>query len=179
MSKNTKVVIPGRLSYTNLFEPKSINGSEPKYSVSIIIPKGDKKTLTMIQKAVEDAKKEGIGKFGGKIPKNLKTPLRDGDIDRPDDPAYENSYFINTNSKDAPQIVDKRIQPILDRSEVYSGCYGKVSVNFYAFNVNGNRGIAAGLGNVQKLRDGESLGGHSRAEDDFEIEEDDDDDFMS
>ena len=127
--------------------------------------------------AIEAAKKDGMSKFGGKIPANLKTPLRDGDIDRPDDPAYENSYFINTNSKDAPQIVDGRLQPILDRSEVYSGCYGKVSINFYAFNVNGNRGIAAGLGNVQKLRDGEPLGGRSRAEDDFEME--DDDDFMS
>ncbi|WP_461206099.1 DUF2815 family protein [Clostridium sp. DL1XJH146] len=177
MSKLAKVVVQGRLSYTNLFEPKSINGSDPKYSVSVIIPKSDKKTLKMVQKAVEEAKKEGISKFGGKIPGNLKTPLRDGDIDRPDDPSYENSYFINTNSKDAPHIVDARIQPILDRSEVYSGCYGKVSINFYAFNVNGNRGVAAGLGNVQKLRDGEPLGGRSRAEDDFEIE--DDDDFMA
>lgn len=177
MSKETKVVVPGRLSYTNLFEPKSINGSDPKYSVSIIIPKSDKNTVKKVQAAIEAAKKDGMSKFGGKIPANLKTPLRDGDIDRPDDPAYEDSYFINTNSKDAPQIVDTRLQPILDRSEVYSGCYGKVSINFYAFNVNGNRGIAAGLGNVQKLRDGEPLGGRSRAEDDFEIE--DDDDFMS
>jgi hypothetical protein len=177
MSKETKVVVPGRLSYTNLFEPKSINGSDPKYSVSVIISKSDKSTIKKVQMAIEAAKKDGMSKFGGKIPAILKTPLRDGDIDRPDDPAYENSYFINTNSKDAPQIVDGRLQPILDRSEVYSGCYGKVSINFYAFNVNGNRGIAAGLGNVQKLRDGEPLGGRSRAEDDFEIE--DDDDFMS
>jgi hypothetical protein len=177
MSKLTKVVVPGRFSYANLFEPKSINGSDPKYSVSLIIPKTDKKTISKIQKAIEEAKKEGISKFGGKIPANLKTPMRDGDIDRPDDEAYANSYFINANSKDAPQIVDSRIEPIMERSEVYSGCYGKVSINFYAFNINGNRGIAAGLGNVQKLRDGESLGGRSRAEDDFEIE--DDDDFMS
>lgn len=177
MSKETKVVVQGRLSYTNLFEPKSINGSDPKYSVSVIISKDDKKTLKKVQLAIEEAKKEGISKFGGKIPANLKSPLRDGDVDRPDDPAYENSYFINSNSKDAPQIVDARVQPILDRSDVYSGCYGKVSINFYAFNVNGNRGIAAGLGNVQKLKDGEQLGGHSRAEDDFEME--DDDDFMS
>lgn len=178
MGKNTKIIIPGRLSYFNCWEPKSINGSDPKYSVSIIIPKDDKKTVAAIQNAIDEAKKEGISKFGGKIPKNLKVPLRDGDIDRVDDPSYENSYFINANSKDAPQIVDARVQPILDRSEVYSGCYGKVSVTFYAFNVNGNRGVAAGLGNIQKLQDGEALGGRSRAEDDFEIEEDDDD-FMS
>ena len=131
----------------------------------------------MILKAVEEAKQEGLPKFGGKIPANLKTPLRDGDIDRPDDPNYANSYFINTNSKNAPQIVDSRLQPIIERSELYSGCWGKISVTFFPFNVNGNRGIAAGLGNAQKIRDGEPLGGFSRAEDDFEIEEDDD--FMS
>jgi hypothetical protein len=177
MNKSTKVIITGRFSYANIWEAKSINGSDPKYSISLIIPKSDKKTVAAVQKAIEEAKKEGISKFGGKIPTNLKTPLRDGDIDRPDDPSYENSYFINANSKDAPQIVDAKVQPILDRSEVYSGCYGKVSVTFYAFSINGNRGIAAGLNNIQKLGDGEPLGGRSRAEDDFEVEEDDD--FMS
>lgn len=94
MSKETKVVVPGRLSYVNIWEPKSINGSDTK--------------------------------FGGKIPTNLKTPLRDGDIDRLDDLNYEGCYFINANSKDVPQVVDGRVQTILDRSEVYSGCYGKV-----------------------------------------------------
>lgn len=177
MNKTTKVIVLGRFSFANIWEAKSINGSDPKYSISIIIDKNDKKTVSAIQKAIEEAKKEGISKFGGKIPANLKTPLRDGDIDRADDQNYENSYFINANSKDAPQIVDSKVQPILNRSEVYSGCYGKVSVTFYAFNINGNRGIAAALGNIQKLRDGESLGGHSRAQDDFEIE--DDDDFMA
>lgn len=176
MSKSAKVIIAGRFSYANVWEAKSINGSDPKFSVSIIIPKSDKKTVTAIQKAIEEAKKEGISKFGGKVPANLKTPLRDGDIDRPDDPSYENSYFINANSKNAPQIVDAKVQPILDRSEVYSGCYGKVSVNFYPFSINGSKGIAAGLGNIQKLSNGEPLGGKNRAEDDFEIE--DDDDFM-
>lgn len=177
MSKSTRVVVPGRLSFVNLFEPKSINGSDPKYSVSIIIPKSDKKTINMILKGIEEAKNEGAPKFGGKVPPNLKTPLRDGDIDRPDDPNYADSYFINANSKNPPQIVDSKLQAVLDRSEVYSGCYGKVSINFYAFNVNGNRGIAAGLGNAQKVKDGEPLGGFTRAEDDFEIEHDDD--FMS
>jgi len=106
MSKETKVVVPGRLSYVNVFEPKSINGSDPKYSISIIIPKTDKKTVNVVMKAIEAAKQEGAPKFGGKIPANLKTPLRDGDIDRPDDPAYEGCYFINSNSKNAPQVVD-------------------------------------------------------------------------
>lgn len=175
MSKASKVIVPGRFSFVNVWEPKSINGSDPKYSISLIIPKSDKKTINAILRAVDEAKKEGTAKFNGKIPANLKTPLRDGDIERPEDPNYNDCYFINANSKDAPQIVDTRLQSIIERSEVYSGCYGKVSINFYAFNVNGNRGIAAGLGNVQKLRDGEPLGGRSRAEDDFEIEEEDDD----
>lgn len=177
MEKKTKVVVPGRFSFVNVWEPKSINGSDPKYSVSVIVPKTDKKSISAIFAAIEEAKKDGAVKFGGKVPSNLKTPLRDGDIDRPDDPNYKGCYFVNANSKDAPQVVDGKLQSILDRSELYSGCYGKVSINMYAFNINGNRGIAAGLGNMQKLRDGESLGGRSRAEDDFEIEEDDD--FMS
>jgi len=177
MEKKTKVIVPGRFSFVNVWEPKSINGSDPKYSVSVIVPKNDKKSIAAITAAIEEAKKDGAVKFGGKVPSNLKTPLRDGDIDRPDDSNYKDCYFVNANSKDAPQVVDSKLQSIIERSELYSGCYGKVSINMYAFNINGNRGIAAGLGNIQKLRDGESLGGRSRAEDDFEIEEDDD--FMS
>ena len=172
MSKETKVIVAGRLSYANVWEPQSINGSEPKYSVSVIIPKTDQVTIQKIKQAVELAKQEAISKFGGKIPANLKLPLRDGDIDRPDDEAYANSYFINCNSKQKPQVVDQQVQPILDQAEVYSGCYGRVSVTFYGFNSNGNRGVAAGLGNIQKLKDGEPLGG--RAEDEFGTIEDDD-----
>lgn len=177
MSKETKVIVPGRLSYANVWEPQSINGSEPKYSVSVIIPKSDKATIQKIQQAVGQAKQEAISKFGGKIPANLKLPLRDGDIDRPDDEAYANSYFINCNSKQKPQVVDQQVQPILDQTEVYSGCYGRVSVTFYGFNSNGNRGVAAGLGNIQKLKDGEPLGGRVRPEDEFGTV--DDDDFLA
>lgn len=166
-----------RFSYANIWEPKSINGSEEKYSVSLIIPKSDAKTIEEIQVAMEEAKQEGIAKFGGKIPANLKLPLRDGDIDRPDDETYQGCYFINANSKDKPQIVDKKVKPIIDPNEVYSGCYGRASINFYAFNQNGNKGIACGLGNLQKLEDGEPLSGHSRAEDDFEAYGEDD--FLS
>lgn len=83
-------------------------------------------------------------------------------------------YFINANSTTAPQIVDRAVKPILDRGEVYSGCYARVSLNFYAFNSNGNKGIACGLGNIQKIRDGESLGGKTSAADDFGTVADDD-----
>lgn len=177
-TSDTKVIIPCRLSYAHLFEPDSINGSEPKYSVSCIIDKGDTETIAKIRKAVETAKEEGKGKWGGKIPANLKTPLRDGDVDRSEDEAYSGSYFLNANSRQAPQVVDRKVQPILDQSEVYSGCYGRVSVTFYAYNSNGNKGVAAGLGNVQKLRDGEPLGSRVSAADEFDAVETEDD-FLS
>ena len=178
MDNNTKVITGKvRFSYANVWEPKSINGGDEKYSVSLIIPKADTKTVNDIKSAIEAAKQEGKAKFGGRVPANLKTPLRDGDIDRPDDEAYKNSYFINANSKDKPQIVDKNVKPILDQSEVYSGCYGRASITFYAFNSNGNKGIACGLGNLQKLADVNALSGRTRAEDEFSTFEDED--FLS
>lgn len=180
----TKVItgVNTRWSYVNAWEPKSINGGAPKYSVSLIIPKSDTKTIEKIQAAIQAAYDEGQGELKGNgksVPalSVLKTPLRDGDAERPDDEAYADSYFINANSGTAPGIVDADRQPILDRSEVYSGVYGRASINFYAFNSNGNKGIACGLNNLQKIKDGEPLGGKSRAEDDFDTEEDDD--FLS
>ena len=173
---NTKVVTGVvRLSYEHVWEPASVNGSKPKYSVSLIIPKSDTQTIAAINAAIDAAIKDGAGKFGGKIPTKgaLKLPLRDGDAER-DDEAYRNAYFVNANSTTAPQIVDRAVQPILDRSEVYSGCYARVSINFYAFNSNGNKGVACGLGNNQKVRDGEPLGGKSSAADDFSTDLDDD-----
>ncbi len=165
----TKVIIPCRISFANIFEPKAINGGDEKYSVSCVIPKSDKATLMKIHKAVEAAKEDGkVRKWNGKIPPNLKLPLRDGDIDRPDDETYQDCMFVNATSKDAPGIVDRRVQPVTDPMMVYSGCYCNVSVNFYAFNANGNRGVAAGLSNIQFVRDGERLSGRVSAEAEFD-----------
>ena len=179
----TKVItgVKTRWSYANVWEPKSINGGAPKYSVSLIIPKSDTKTVEALEKAIQAAFDEGQSKLKGSsksVPalSAIKTPLRDGDLERPDDEAYKDSYFINANSATAPGIVDAARQPILERSEVYSGVYGRASINFYAFNSNGNRGIACGLNNLQKIADGEPLGGKTRAEDDFA---DEDEDFLS
>lgn len=126
---STTRVITGevRLSYANIWEPKSINGSDPKYSVSLLIPKSDTATVKAIEAAIEEALQAGIGKFGGKIPPrgSLKLPLRDGDTEREDE-AYAGHYFLNANSKNPPQVVDASVAPILDRAEVYSGCYGRV-----------------------------------------------------
>lgn len=167
-----------RLSYTHLFEPHAIEGNEPKYSVSVIIPKSDTETLKAIKEATEQAKKDGAAKWGGKVPATLKTPLRDGDAERPDDEAYANCFFLNASSKNKPGVVDQYVQTILDATEVYSGCYGRLTLNFYAYSASGNKGIACGLGNVQKLEDGEPLGGFTRAEDDFEAIESTADDFL-
>ena len=188
MSKNyinpTKVItgVNTRWSYANVWEAKSINGGKPKFSVSLIIPKDDTVTVNKIKAAIQSAYEEGQSKLKGSgktVPalSVLKTPMRDGDLERPDDEAYANSYFINANSAAAPGIVDADRQPIIDRSEVYSGVYGRASINFYAFNSNGNKGIACGLNNLQKIKDGEPLGGKSRAEDDFAT--DAEDDFLS
>lgn len=185
MSKNyinpTKVItgVNTRWSYANIWDPKSINGGTPKYSVSLIIPKEDTVTVNKIKAAIQAAYEEGESKLKGNgktvpVLSTLKTPLRDGDLERPDDEAYANSYFINANSATAPGVVDADCQPIIDRSDVYSGVYGRASINFYAFNSNGNRGIACGLNNLQKIKDGEPLGGKSRAEDDFATDAEDD-----
>ena len=180
----TKVItgVNTRWSYANVWDPKSINGGAPKYSVSLIIPKSDKATIEKIKAAIQAAYEEGESKLKGNgrtVPalSTLKTPLRDGDLERPDDEAYKNSYFINANSATAPGIVDADCNPILTRSEVYSGVYGRASINFYAFNSNGNKGIACGLNNLQKIRDGEPLGGKSSAASDFST--DADEDFLS
>lgn len=182
---NPMKVITGkdtRWSYANLWEPKSINGGTPKYSVSLIIPKSDTVTVQKINRAIQAAYEEGQAKLRGNgrtVPPltAIKTPLRDGDTVRPDDPAYAGCYFINANSATAPGIVDADCNPILTRSEVYSGVYGRASINFYAFNSNGNKGIACGLNNLQKIRDGEPLGGKASAASDFST--DSDEDFLS
>lgn len=171
-----------RWSYANVWEAKSINGGTPKFSVSLIIPKSDTATVKKIKAAIQAAYEEGQAKLKGNgrsVPPltAIKTPLRDGDTERPDDPAYANSYFINANSATAPGIVDIDCNPILSRNEVYSGVYGRASISFYAFNSNGNKGIACGLNNLQKIRDGEPLGGKASAESDFAT--DSDDDFLS
>lgn len=183
--KNPMKVITGpktRWSYANVWEPKSINGSKPKYSVSLIISKSDTKTVQAIEDAIKAAYEEGHSKLKGNgksVPALavIKTPLRDGDMERPDDAVYANAYFINANATEAPGIVDANRQEIIDRSEVYSGVYGRASISFYAYNANGNKGIACGLNNLQKISDGEHLGGKASAEDDFATE--DDDDFLN
>ena len=169
---NSTKVVTGkvRFCYVNVLEPTAMSDNDtPKYNVCILIPKSDTATVDKIKKAIEAAKEAGKAKLAdknGRIPSNIKIPLRDGDDERGDDPAFAGCYFINANSLRQPSVVDRALNPILDRSEFYSGCYGRASINFYAFNVQ-SKGIAAGLNNLQKLADGEMLAGGSTAEEDF------------
>jgi hypothetical protein len=176
MSETKVITGKVRFSYAQVFEPKAMNeSSTPKYSVSLIVSKKDKKTLDKIKDAIESAIEEGkTSKWGGKVPKNLKTPLRDGDEEREDDEVYAGAMFVNANSSNKPGLVDEDLNPILDKSEFYSGCYGRASINFYAYDSNGSKGIACGLNNIQKLEDGVRLaGGGASAEEDFGKEDDD------
>lgn len=195
-NQSTKVITGKvRLSYTHVFEPQENDSGDMKYSTAILIPKSDKETLRKIKAAVDAAKELGKSKWGGKVPANCKTPLRDGDEERPDDEAYAGHYFLNASSKNKPGIAKPtgkdgngktKFQEITDSTEVYSGCYAKVSLNFYPFDAKGNRGVAAGLNNIVKVQDGDFLGGRSSVNDDFANEDfddtvdiSDDDDFLN
>lgn len=166
----TKVVTDEvRFSYLHVFEPKKAPGSDvARYSVAILFPKSNKALKKRIDAAVEAAKLAGKDKWKGRIPPNLKMPIRDGDAERPDDETYAGMWFFNATSGTKPGIVDSTGKnPIIDATELYSGCYGRVSVNFYPFSNSGNVGVACGLNNMQKLRDGEPLSGRTSAEYDF------------
>lgn len=178
---STKVVTGKvRFSYVNIFQKKSFNGEDGKYQITLLIPKSDKKTVSKIKAAINEATTEGISsKWNGKKPGKLWNPLQDGDEDKADtNPEYAGMYFVCAKSNSRPGIVDRDLNEILDPDDVYSGCYGRASITFYPYN-NSSNGIAAALNNVQKLADGDHLGG-ARAtaeedfgDDDFEDEEED------
>lgn len=176
-----------RFSFVHVFKPKAVNdGQEAKYSAALWIPKSDKETMRKIRAAIEAARLGSANKFNGKVPDKLKTTLSDGDemitndetgeTERKHPPECAGHYILNTSSKTKPGIIGRDRQEILDPTEFYSGCYGRAALNFYAYNVGGSKGIACGLNHVQKLADGEPLGGGGgRAEDTFPDDLDDDD----
>ena len=150
-----------RINYAHLVEPaEPMNGGDPVYSCCLVIPKDDTETVNAIKQAVKAAAEVGKDKvFNGKIPNNLKIPLRDGDDDRSDDENYKNCFFINAKSKYKPRIVDLNKRDINDPSQIYSGMYAKAVLSFYAYSAAGNKGIACSLGDMQKVEDGERIGG--------------------
>lgn len=167
--KNTKVVTGACIaSYVHTAEPESFNNSEPAYSIQLVINKSDTKTVSAIKEAIKNAYENGAQTLGNADLKRIKIPLRDGDEERSDDPVYKGRYFLNAKTKTKPEVVDRNGQAIIDEArDFYSGCICRASINFYAFNTSGNKGIGVGLNNVQKLADGTPLGGRTRAADDF------------
>lgn len=164
MKADTKAVTrEARFAYTGGLQKPDEHGF---YTLCVLVPKTDKETETDLRAKAKLAADSSAALFGGKVPPNLKMPLRDGDIEK-DDPDFKGHWFFNCKTKQRPGIVDVNRQPILDPSEVYSGCYGRVSVVFYAYNKEGNKGVGVGLQNVQKTREGEPMGGRSTAEADF------------
>lgn len=175
-ANQTKVVTgpDTRWSYVHVFEPYDPNGNDAsaKYSLCLIVPKSDAKTVSAIKEAIRAAYQEGESKLkgsNGKLPplESLRTPVHDGDLEKPDDEAFKGAIYLNAKTRKKPGIVDGRLQEIADPEQVYSGCYGRASVSFYAYNFNGNRGIGCALNNLQKVRDGERLSGRASASSDF------------
>jgi hypothetical protein len=157
-----------RFSFVHVFEPaETLNGSL-KYSASILIPKADKEGVAAFNKALEETKKANVNYFGGAIPKNLKGGLRDGDAEK-DDAVYAGHYFFNANSNEKPGVFDADKNDIFDKSDFYSGCYGRASITMYPYDVSGTKGIAFGLNAVMKTEDGEKLGGVTSSAADFAV----------
>ena len=178
---STKVITGKvRFSYVSVFQKKSFNGEDGKYQITLLIPKSDKKTVAKIRAAVEEAIKDGIkSKWNGRKPSKLWDPLQDGDDKADTNPEYADCWFVTAKSNSRPGVVDAEKVEIMDPEEIYSGCYGRASVTFYPYNKSSN-GIGAALNNVQKLSEGERLGGsRASAEDDFadDFEDDYEDDF--
>ena len=161
-----------RLSYCNLTTPQSRNGQDPKYSVTILVPKSDTTTKTKIDAAIEAAKQHGASKTWQGMPAIVNTPVHDGDGTRPSngeafDAECKGHWVVTASSKNKPHVVDGNLNEILDATQIYSGMYARVSVDFFPYAAQGRKGVGCGLQNVQKLDDGEPLGARTRPEDDF------------
>ena len=168
-SYNTKFVTPEIVcSYPALFTAEDpLNSGQPKYSLSIPIKKEDKQALSEIQQCIINA---AVNKWGEKKKdlKGLALPLTDADAsDRADDPVYAGTYYFNAKSNKRPGVVGVDLKPLMDEEEIYPGCIIRASMTFYGYDFNNKKGIAVGLQNVMKVKDGERIGGGSSAESDF------------
>lgn len=172
MNKYERIIIPCRLDSVYCWWPKSINGSEPKFRVCVIIPKTNQEVISLVNKAIEETKEEYIHLWGGKIPDNFKSPIHDGDMEKADNEAYRNCIFFYASSTYPPEIINGKKEKITNHEEVYSGVHANISINFYGYSFNNNNGIAVGLGNIQKTYDDENLSRRNRAVDEFEVIED-------
>lgn len=178
MATSTKVVTgPVRLSYVHVFEPFAFQDEEPKYSVMLLVDKKDKATIDKLKAAEALAAQQGISsKFGGKKPAKLASIIKDGDEDgtAEDYPERAGCLYMTVRTDRKPGVVDADVNPIMAQSEVYSGCYARVSITAFPYKFGNTSGVSFGLNNIQKVSDGEPLGGISRAEDEFGAYEADD-----
>lgn len=161
-----------RFSYVSAFEPRITPNGDEKYSVTLLIPKSNTEAYQSIMTEIQKCLQENIATtFKGVAPANPRLPIYDGDgIRESGEPFGEECkghWVISAKSNTAPEVVDANLNPIISKSEFYSGCYGRASIRFYAYNQNGNKGIGCGLGNLQKLRDGQPLDGRTSAKEDF------------
>ncbi|MDY3910249.1 MAG: DUF2815 family protein [Eubacterium sp.] len=166
MATKNRIIVPCRLAYMNCWTPSS-NYNNKRYSLVALISKKDNKTIELVQNTIELVKEQSADKWGGTIPNMIRLPLHDGDVEKPDNPIFQKNYYLNAKSKTAPQIVDEMVNPIVDHSQIYAGCYGNVSLVFYPYNVGGNKGIGVALGNIQKIKDGPFLNGQVSAKAEF------------
>lgn len=161
MSAVSKVLTPKfRVSFPQVFKAEAFEDGDPKYAITMLFDKDA--DLTEMKKAAEAAAKE---KWADKIPKNLRSPFRDGDEKELD--GYAGKIFVRASSKSKPGVVDQNVKPIVDPSEFYPGCYARATVVAFAYEAKGNKGVSFALLNVQKLGDGEAFGNRSNPEDDF------------
>lgn len=161
-----------RASFVYIFQPRQQDGGDAKYSITLLIPKTDMNTLNAIYAEIEKAKQDGAQKvFGGSVPPGCRIPIYDGDGLRPSGEPFgeecRGNMVITASAKIQPSIVGLDMQTILNPSEVYSGCYIRANINFFAYNQNGNKGIGCGLNAVQKIEEGEPLTARVSAEDAF------------
>lgn len=180
---------PVRFGFVNVFQAKAFDDDEDgkkKYSVQVMLPKGDKESVKAVKRAISAATELGKGKWGGKIPiaAKLKLPLRDGDEEFPDNDAYKGMWFFNATSSRKPGVVRKvgdDFEPITEEDDLFfSGVYGRVFLNFFAF-AGKSKGVAAGLNHIQYTKTGERLSGGMSAEDAFDDDwegDDDDEDLI-
>jgi hypothetical protein len=173
-NQGVSMVVTGlvRFSYEHVFEPHGIEeGKDKKYSVVLLIPKSDKKTLNDIRLKLNEVKEKALRLNNGKLPAKFRSPIKDGDdeesVNEENKEAYSGHFYINASSKRRPNVVDVSMRAIINPEEFYSGCYGRAGIDFYYYNTKGNVGIGCALNNVQKIRDGEPLTGRPSVERDF------------
>lgn len=167
MMKKIRLIVPCRVAYLNCWEPASQYGGDKYFSLTAIVSKDDGDAIALISGAVEKLRREAASEWNGMSAENIKNPIHDGDVEKPGNPIYKNTLYFSAKSKTAPQIVDCECKTITEQNELYSGCFANVSFTLHAYNCGGIKGISAWLGNIQKICDGERIGGKILATEEF------------